>query len=167
MSENEIVEYIREHYDTMTQAELCAELGMSKNHFNSLRKKHGFRKDPDVVRKSRSENMRRNRTDRTRPHTEETRRKMSESRNRLIRSERARELYGLERKTRLKVFGMCDKVRGMRCRLKKKGYRVPAPVHGGNRDVTVLESTERDHRMERNAVAMHFRFFNENGERIA
>ena len=54
----------------------------------------------------------------------------------------------------------------MRWKLKKKGYGVNGG-HKGNRDVTVLESTERNNRMERNAAAMHFRFFNENGERIA
>lgn len=166
MSENEIVEYIRARYGTMTCRELCAELGITENHFNWLQKKHGFRKDPEVLKAMRSASMRRNRTDRPHPQTEETRRKMSESRNRLIRSERARELYGLERKTKIKVFGVGDKARYMRWKLKKKGYGVNGG-HKGNRDVTVLESTERNNRMERNAAAMHFRFFNENGERIA
>lgn len=162
MNEQETVEYIRAHYDTKTAKELCAELGMTENHFHYFRKNHGIRKDPEVVRRMRSESMKRNRTDKHSLHSEETRRKMSETRKAIIRSERVRELYGLERRTRIQVFGGGDRVNGMRYRLGRKGYGVKR----GSRDVTVLAGTERNAKMERNAAAMRFRFYGENGERI-
>ena len=99
MSENETVEYIREHYDTMTQAELCAELGIGKSRFQYLQKKHGILKDPEAVRRLKRENAARARAFVSPRRTEETRRRLSESRKRLIASERVRELYGLERRT--------------------------------------------------------------------
>lgn len=163
MSENEIVEYIRARYCTMTCRELCAELGITENHFNWLQKKHGFRKDPGALKAMRSASMRRNRTDRPHPHTEETRRRLSESRKRLIASERVRELYGLERRTRIRLFGGGERVRKMRHRLKNKGYGVAV----GSREVTIRPETQRSGKMERNAEAMHFRFYGEDGRRMS
>lgn len=162
MNEQETVEYIREHYDTMTQAELCAELGIGKSRFQYLQKKHGILKDPEAVRRLQRENAARARAFVSPRRTEETRRRLSESRKRLIASERVRELYGLERRTRIRLFGGGERVRKMRHRLGRKGYGVKR----ASREVTVLSCTERSAEMERNAAAMRFRFYDENGERI-
>lgn len=163
MREDEMVEYIRERYDTMTQAELCAELGIGKSRFQYLQKKHGILKDPEAVRRLQRENAARARAFVSPRRTEETRRRLSESRKRLIASERVRELYGLERRTRIRLFGGGERVRKMRHRLKNKGYGVAV----GSREVTIRPETERSGKMERKAEAMHFRFYGEDGRRMS
>lgn len=98
---------------------------------------------------------------------EETWKIISETRKNIIKKERALEVWGLKRKTNLRVT-VNIKSTIMRSQLRKKGYELD---HGG-KDVFIYNIYRRDPNLESKAARMGFTFFlitaeeDENGNQV-
>lgn len=92
---------------------------------------------------------------------EENGRKISEARNNLLKSERARTLFGLEQRTDVNIYRCSSKKYEIRCRLRSKGYEIDY----GSNDVYIGEETIRDAKLEKRASKIGMTFFVPIGEK--
>lgn len=78
---------------------------------------------------------------------EENSKKISEARKNLLKSERARAVFGLEQKSNVNIYRCKDKKYRMRHSMRTKGYEIDY----GSNEVYIVEGTKRDKTLEEKA----------------
>lgn len=143
------MDWVRANAERMNYTEMAAILGMTSSYLCMILKANGMTLDKSRIRERARQKLqgtwRKRRLMKDSPDPAERAayerfsKACSESRKELFRAERRRELFGLPRKTRLKIHAQPKAVLQQRWKLKKRGY----VIERGGRVAYYTDNTER------------------------